>query len=114
MIFKTKEELIKRAKKDKACYDTIIWADDQPNLETIIKECPFIWRLWALEKGYEQFAEYCNWEKLNGFEWSKLLCEQPQFADRCDWSKLNEDDIRWLLKHRQELISYIKKEDKNG
>lgn len=34
---------------------------------------------------YPQFAESCDWEKLDRWDWSALLREYPQFADQCDW-----------------------------
>ena len=37
----------------------------------------------------DQFADQCDWSRLNGFDWSIILDWHPQFADRCNWNKLN-------------------------
>ena len=39
----------------------------------------------ALDKGTDLQNIECDWEKLDGEDWSRLLIEQPQFADKCDW-----------------------------
>ncbi|MBR4612234.1 MAG: hypothetical protein IKO40_05905 [Kiritimatiellae bacterium] len=44
-----------------------------------------------------EVMKYFDWEILNGWQWSCLLCYQPQFADKCDWSKLDGWDIVNLL-----------------
>ena len=33
-----------------------------------------------------------DFENLNGEQWVQLLCEHPEYADQCDWEKLNMDD----------------------
>lgn len=35
-----------------------------------------------------EFADRCNWGKLDDWDWSHLLCKRPDFADRCVWEKL--------------------------
>lgn len=111
MTFKTKEELLEQARRDGACYPARQWANKQPDLETIFRECRTKWRLWALERRYEQFTEHCKWDELTGSDWAIVLRWYPQFADRCDWSKLNEDSLRWLLEHHPELINYVNKKE---
>lgn len=39
----------------------------------------------AFENGCDLQNIECDWEKLDGEDWSRLLIEQPQFADKCDW-----------------------------
>ena len=39
---------------------------------------------------YEEYTEK-DWEKLDGWDWSYLLKEQPKFAKHCDWKKLNRE-----------------------
>lgn len=125
MIFKTKQELLKQARKDGACCDGLEWAEAQESLEEIRKTCPLEWRIWALCNGYDQFAEHMDWnnlsgrywswllsdrpefaehctacsgwKKLNGWRWSELLRVQRQFEVYCEWGKLNDRDWRWLL-----------------
>ena len=51
----------------------------------------------ALKKGNDFQNIECDWEKLDGKDWSRLLSKQPQFADKCDWKKLKGDDWQKLL-----------------
>ena len=44
-----------------------------------------------------EFADQCEWIKLDGSDWASLLVRQPQFDDRCDWEKLNGSDWTFLL-----------------
>ena len=50
----------------------------------------------------------CDWEKLNGTSWRRLLCEQPQFADKCDWEKLDGWDWGWLLSRQPQFADKCK------
>lgn len=43
-------------------------------------------------------AEYCDWDKLGGYEWCELLSTQPQFADKCDiWDEMSACSWRNIL-----------------
>lgn len=44
-----------------------------------------------------QFADKCDWSRLNGWCWATLLSKRPQFANKCDWSKLDGGDWASLL-----------------
>jgi len=46
--------------------------------------------------------------KLDGWDWSYLLREQPQLADRCDFSKLSGWDWSWLLCEQPQLKRFKK------
>ncbi len=70
---------------------------------------------WALilckwPKNALQFVKYCDWTKLDGFDWCELLAERPQFAQYCDWDKLNElhQDCHWndLICEQPQLARY--------
>ena len=51
-----------------------------------------------------QFADKCNWKKLDGKDWRRLLSEQPQFADKCDcWDEFESEDWRFLLSSQPQL-----------
>ena len=45
----------------------------------------------ALKKGNDLQNIECDWEKLNGWDWSWLLSTQPQFADKCKFLKQEGD-----------------------
>ena len=47
-----------------------------------------------------------EFEKLNGEQWSQLLCEHPEYSDKCDWSKLESEDWCWLLSEHPEFSPY--------
>ena len=76
----TKDELLSRLDELDACRKGRQWAEAQPDMATILRDCPLNWRLWALRRGLYQFAEHCDWSKLNGYDWAWLLREQPQLA----------------------------------
>ena len=50
-----------------------------------------------------EYADKCDWFKLDGWDWSHLLRVQPQFADKCDWSKLNDLDWSMLLRDQPQF-----------
>jgi len=132
-IFSTKRELIKQARKDEACGEGLAWAKKMPSLKKILKEIPFEYRLWCLEQGYMQFKENCEWEKLEGNDWSFLLSMQPQFlsffcfpyqekldgkhwvsllllqphfCSFCDWKKFKANDWAYLLTFKPEFSKF--------
>ena len=43
------------------------------------------------------------WDELDGHQWEELLRWLPEFADKCDWSKLDDKDWKYLLCHRSEF-----------
>ena len=53
-----------------------------------------------------EFAERCNWEKLNGSDWVRLLMSQGMFANKCNWSKLDGCDWFNLLSDNPEFAKY--------
>ena len=108
MIFTTKEELILQAQKDGACEEGIKFATSCKSLYEIFETIDKYMRLWCLRKGYEQFADHCDFEKLDGDAWSRLLRYQPQFADHCDWLKLDSLDWSTLLSRQPQFASYRK------
>ena len=56
---------------------------------------------------HPQFADKCDWEKLDGENWSCLLKHQPLFAGKCDWSKLNSFHQKTLITRHPQLIKYV-------
>ena len=106
MIFTTKEELILQAKKDDACKAGIIFAASCKDLQEIIDTIDDEMILWCIRHGYYQFADHCDWGKLDGFDWSLLLRDQPQFADHCDWLKLSGEDWSLLLSDKPKLADH--------
>ena len=58
----------------------------------------------ALKKGNDLQNIECDWEKLDGGNWSQLLIEQPQFADKCNkWDEFDSDDWRVLLSEQPQF-----------
>jgi len=93
----TKDELLKKLIELDACSAGRQWAEKQPDMEVILRDCPQDWRMWAIHRGLSEFAERCDWSKLTGYDWSYLLRHQPQFAEHCDWSLLTGHDWSYLL-----------------
>jgi hypothetical protein len=50
-----------------------------------------------------EFADKCDWDRLEGPVWVELLIRRPMFADKCDWSKLGLNDFEVLFGERPEL-----------
>ena len=46
---------------------------------------------------HPDFACHCDWQKLDGQDWSKLLSFKPLFADKCDFELLSEEQWERLL-----------------
>lgn len=105
MKFETTDELIEQAEKDGACETGIAWCRDK-ELQEVLETIPQGYRLWCLERGYGQFAEYCDWSALDGFDWAHLLLFQPQFAERCDWSKLGGYDWSYFLRAQPQFAGH--------
>ena len=40
-----------------------------------------------------QFADKCNWDKLDQDNWTELLLKNPEYADKCDWKKIKYDHL---------------------
>jgi hypothetical protein len=55
-----------------------------------------------------QFADKCDWSKLDAHNWCSLLCSQPQFADKCDWSKLDAHNWCSLLCSQPQFAKHCK------
>ncbi len=45
-------------------------------------------------------------ESYDGKDWADLLREHPEFADKCDWSKLNDENWASLLQTQPQLAKY--------
>jgi len=95
--FANKEELLAEWETNEACKEGQEFNKSCKDLQEILEKCPLNFRLWRLMKGYVQFAEHCDWEKLGGWYWAILLRKQPQFAEHCNWKKLDEEDWTFLL-----------------
>ncbi len=76
--FKTKDELLEVLKELGACEEGMDFVNSQSTLDDILKNCNLDYRLWGLGEGLTQFAEHCDWSKLDGVDWSELLIVQPQ------------------------------------
>ena len=61
-----------------------------------------------------EFAEFCNWMKLNGNDWAMLLCYQPQFEEMCSWEKLEGSDWARLLGRQPQFEDKCKWEKLKG
>ena len=131
MEFRSKDELIKEARKLNACEVALEWAEKQPDLETILRDCCREWRIWCLKKGFVQFInysynlknsdwiwllvyypqyeyeKYCDWSRFDGADWCFLLSHRPEFAKHCDWNLL-DDMLDWyfLLREQPQFVKY--------
>ena len=100
-----------------------------PNVSKIVDWNAFCGNDWGnLIMAYPQFANKCDWKKvevldlidvlkmhpqitilypwetLEGFEWASLLAEQPQLADKCQsWDKFNGMDWVSLLEKQPQF-----------
>lgn len=97
MIFQTKQELMSQLAADDACEEGYAWAAAQGSLEDILEGCPLSWRVWALSKGYDQFAAACPLSQLDGRRWAWLLRERPELAEHCPWSKCLFGGYDWVI-----------------
>ena len=53
--------------------------------------------------------EMCDWWKLDGDQWTDLICFGSQDAiEHCDWEKLSADNWQQVLKARPELGKFVK------
>ena len=66
------------------------------------------WQWSKLLSEQPQFSNRCDWRKLTGRDWSSLLSCQPQFADFCDWYKLNYPAWQQLLEHQVQFTDIFK------
>ena len=108
MKFTTKEELIAQAIQDDACKAGIKFAKSCKDLQEIFETIDANMLFWCLMRGYEQFAEYCDWAKLDGDDWSNILSRHPQYYESCDWSKLDWWDWSMLLSRQPQFKKYKK------
>ena len=61
---------------------------------------------WAmLLAARPEFAAQCDWGGLNGNHWAMLLAARPEFADQCDWGKLSKWDWSYLVFSRPDKAS---------
>lgn len=112
--FSSKEELLKQAKKDKACSPGLIWAEGESSLEDIIREIPMFYAFWCIKRGYVQFEKNFPWEELTGDNWLWLLLDHPQFHVHCDWEKFVGFDWRVLLLKHPRFSNHCNWEMLNG
>jgi hypothetical protein len=52
-----------------------------------------------------QFADRCDWSKLDGGDWACLLRWHPDICGECDFPKLSVSDWIYVLSYRPELAS---------
>ena len=114
MKFETIEELTQRCSKVGACPEGLEWLEEQGSLEQVLEAIELDWRLWALRRGYSQFAEHCDWNKLSGDYWASLLRAQPRFAEHCDWDKLNGWNWSSLLRNQPRFAEHCDWDKLNG
>ena len=112
--FKTLEQLHAEWEVNGACPEGVTFNKSCATLQEVFEKCPLKFRIWRLINGYSQFAENCEWEKLKGDDWGRLLIEQPQFAAHCDWSKLNGDNWSYLLVEQPQFAAHCAWEKLNG
>jgi hypothetical protein len=46
--------------------------------------------------GEPAFVASCDWSKLDGGNWVRLLFWRPELVEKCDWDKLSESDRETL------------------
>ena len=108
MIIKTKRDLLRQAKKDRACEEGIEFLEKCKSIKEFFNTAPNEYIFWGLTVEYENFEEYINWEELSEHNWSCLLSEQPKFAKYCDWKKLDGGDWGYLLRKQSQFAKYKK------
>lgn len=106
--FATLEELREQAIDDGFSEYGLEWLNRQFVFEKVIKNIPHNWLLWCLSKGYFQFTEFCQWDKLDGDDWVSLLNARPQFSEHCNWDKLNGNNWTSLLYFYPEFANFCK------
>ena len=47
-----------------------------------------------------QFADKCDWPKLDAFDWRKLIELRPEFVEKCDMGKFTGRHLAKLLTER--------------
>lgn len=104
--------LIKQAVEDGACESAVKWLRTQHSLEDALREAKKSHRLWALKRGYIQFAEYCDWSQFDNLDWLLLLIRQPQLSEYCDWSRFSGYDWSLLLIHQPQFVVHCDYWDK--
>ena len=68
---------------------------DELSEQDLSKLTGYEWSRLLIEQ--PQLANKCDLSKLGGTDWCYLLIAHPQFADKCDWSKLGGFDWSELL-----------------
>jgi hypothetical protein len=101
----TKEELIQIIIEIYGCPKSIEFVKKCKDIDEVIEKAQTSY--WVeLLKHRPEFADYCNWSKLDGYNFTILLSSQPQLEKYCDWSKLNGDDFSYLLSYQPQLAKY--------
>ena len=65
----------------------------------------------CLSRGRPEFADKCDWEKLNGADWVQLLRARRGLADYCPWEKLGKVDQESLFQLYPTLVNRYKTND---
>ena len=56
---------------------------------------------------HPDLSRYVQWDTLKSSVWAKLLIALPQYADRCDWSKIDGGDIVKVLQAHPEIEQVV-------
>ena len=95
--FETKEKFIKQIVEDNIYKEVLIWADRQPNLNTILKKCPLNYRISLIGRGYTQFEEDCDFDEIDQYNLFYILDSRPELVEKCDFDKLDGEKQAILL-----------------
>ena len=114
IYFETLEELREQAINDDVCEEGLEWLDKQKSLKEVFENISLDDMFWCLCKGYIQFADDCDWNKLTGNDWAWLLCEQLQFAEFCNWEKLDGYNWSGLLRDQPQFAEFCNWKKLNG
>lgn len=103
--FETKEKFIKQIVEDNIYKEVLIWADRQPNLNTILKKCPLNYRISLIGRGYTQFEEDCDFDEIDQYNLFYILDSRPELVEKCDFDKLDGEKQAILLSMHPEFES---------
>lgn len=59
--------------------------------------------MWEILLCWGDHVDLCDWDKLHGWNWSRILQNYPQYADKCRWDKLEVDDWLALVQHQPQF-----------
>jgi len=101
----TKDDLLTFMKEHNACKESYEFVNSCESIEECLEKAPFEYLIWALIKR-PHLSYLVNWNKLDGWDWVKLLRKCPEFVNKCDWSKLDDEDWNYLLKVQPQFAKY--------